>query len=80
LMEFVILNLFHFQDDKNYPNGAKVWLVPASLITPDNPDVHEPEPCSLGTMTGWRQDEILFESSLITYGYIDIIAEESAND
>lgn len=57
---------FPFEDDVNHPNGAKVWLVPADLINFGG----ELEACSQASMTGWRQSDILFESSLITYGFI----------
>ena len=52
------------EDDDNWPNGGKVWLVPADLLA-------SPEACSWTTM-GWGPlaGEILFETSLITYGFI----------
>jgi hypothetical protein len=53
-------------DDVNWPNGGKVWLVPAKLI--NNGD--ELKACSWATMTSWNQSEILFETSLITFGFI----------
>jgi hypothetical protein len=62
------IDQFPFENDQNYPNGAKVWLVPTDLLTTNNGG--ELEACSLATMTGWNQSEILFESSLITFGFI----------
>jgi hypothetical protein len=52
-------------DDSNYPNGGKVWLVPKEYIDYE-------DSCSWGQMKGWPNDvrEILFETSLITYGYV----------
>lgn len=50
-------------DDVNYPNGGKVWLIPTEYIDTT-------ESGSWGQMAGWPSDvtEILFETSLITYG------------
>ena len=66
---------FPRDDDENYPNGAKVWLVPADLIK----NGAELEACSWATMTGWRQSDILFESSLITFGFIAEDLEDNGN-
>jgi len=54
-------------EDVNYPNGGKVWLVPTNYLTAS-------DDCTWQQMSGWPADvsEILFESSLITFGYIDI--------
>jgi hypothetical protein len=54
-------------EDVNYPNGGKIWLVPTEYLT-------DTEPCTWQQMTGWPTDvsEILFESSLITFGYVNI--------
>ena len=53
-------------DDVNYPNGGKIWLVPLEYLTFDG----DPAECELATMTGWGMD-ILFETSLITYGFVE---------
>lgn len=59
-------------DDENYPNGGKIWLVPKALI---NLEAY-PEDFDGDSMTGWAQmngwDEgsILFETSLITFGFV----------
>ena len=50
-------------DDVSYPNGGKIWLVPVGLLDSQ-------EPCTWTTMTGWGTD-ILFETSLITYGFVE---------
>jgi len=47
--------------DVSYPNGGKIWLVPAGYLV-------SPTACSWTTMTGWGTN-ILFETSLITYGF-----------
>lgn len=54
-------------NDVNYPNGGKIWLVPVGIL--DNP-----APCEWTTMTGWPSGgaEILFETSLITYGFVAV--------
>ena len=50
--------------DVNYPNGGKIWLVPASYLD-------TPTACTWTTWTGWPAGGagILFETSLITYGF-----------
>ena len=52
------------ENDVNYPNGGKIWLVPASYLV-------EPEACHWTTWNGWPAGGagILFETSLITYGF-----------
>lgn len=72
------INPFPFEGDVNYPNGAKVWLVPIDLISvpAELSNDNGLDGCFWTTMTGWRQDEILFESSLITFGYVEIIEDE----
>jgi len=57
-------------EDVNYPNGGKVWLVPTEYLTGS-------EACTWQKMVRWpttddELSEILFESSLITFGYIEI--------
>jgi len=47
--------------DVNYPNGGKIWLVSAQYLAAK-------DACAWTTMTGWGA-EILFETSLITYGF-----------
>ena len=47
--------------DGNYPDGAKVWLVPS--------DDYDGTTCQ---MTGWNPTECLFEYDLITYDDTDI--------
>lgn len=50
--------------DINYPNGGKIWLVPSQYLD-------TPTACSWTTWTGWPAGGagILFETSLITYGF-----------
>jgi len=52
-------------DDVNYPNGGKIWLVPVEYLD-------APVACASTTMTGWPAGGagILFETSLITYGFV----------
>jgi hypothetical protein len=52
-------------EDVNYPNGGKIWLVPVGLL--DNT-----EPCTWTTMIGWDSAGILFETSLITYSFVEV--------
>lgn len=53
------------EGDVNYPNGGKIWLIPSKYLE------SEVAPCTWNTMVGWPDDvsEILFETSLITYGF-----------
>jgi hypothetical protein len=44
------------EDDDNYPNGAKIWLVLSSDVD-----------CTNQEMIGWNPTEYLFEDNLITY-------------
>ena len=55
-------------DDVNYPNGGKIWLVPVGILV-------DPVPCEWTTMTGWPTEGagILFETSLITYGFEPVV-------
>lgn len=53
------------KDDVNYPNGGKIWLVPTDYV-------ENATACEWTTMNDWPEDEkeILFETSLITYGFV----------
>ena len=53
------------ENDVNYGNGGKIWLVPLEYLTFDGDSAG----CTSATMTGWGTD-ILFETSLITYGFV----------
>lgn len=55
-------------EDVSYPNGGKIWLVPVQYLNGGEPV----ETCSWTTMTGWPAGGagILFETSLITYGFV----------
>jgi len=46
------------EPDKNYPDGAKIWLVTSDDYNPDT-----------NAMTGWDPTAYLYESNLITYKY-----------
>jgi hypothetical protein len=46
-------------DDDNYPDGAKLWLVPESDYENEQ-------------MTAWVPEDYLFENNLITYDYIEV--------
>lgn len=48
------------EDDGNYPDGAKIWLVLTS-------DAQCPSENVSGSMTGWNPTEYLFESDLVTF-------------
>jgi hypothetical protein len=52
--------------DVNYPNGAKIWLVPTDLLNYGE-GVDE---CGWTEMTGWDSSAILFETSLVTFGFV----------
>jgi len=56
-------------DDLNYPNGGKIWLVPTEYLG------YPTDACAPATWTGWPSDGtgILFETSLITYGFEPIV-------
>jgi len=43
-------------DDANYPDGAKIWLVPSDCYDADT-----------NTVTSWQPSRFLFETELITY-------------
>ena len=49
-------------DDVNYPNGGKIWLVPLDSLELQTA-------CTQTTMVTWPGESILFETSLITYGF-----------
>jgi hypothetical protein len=55
-------------EDTNYPNGGKLWLIPTDYISEI-----EDGACTWKRMAGWPADvsEILFETSLITYGFVN---------
>ena len=53
-------NLPEKGSDQNYPEGAKIWLVPSTDYTKD-----------IG-MTAWNPDNYLFETALITYDDTDL--------
>ena len=55
--------------DDNYPDGAKIWLVPTSLLSPGNEL----------PMVGWNASAILFETELITFKYIDDVPNANQN-
>lgn len=59
------------QGDVNYPNGGKVWLVPTDYLASNVPGETTIVPGET-TMIGWPSnlEEILFETSLITYGFV----------
>lgn len=46
--------------DENYPEGAKLWLVPSEDYDPES-----------NAMTAWNQASYLYEYNLITYEYKD---------
>ena len=48
------------EDDANYTDGAKIWLVLTN-------DVECPSEDLLGSMIGWSPTEYLFENNLITF-------------
>jgi hypothetical protein len=48
------------EDDANYSDGAKIWLVLTG-------DVQCPSEAVSGSMTGWNPTEYLFESDLVTF-------------
>ncbi|MFC1965149.1 hypothetical protein ACFLWG_04030 [Chloroflexota bacterium] len=50
-----------YPNDVNYPDGAKIWLVPSS-------DYNE----TTNSMTAWNPGEYLFENNFITYDDTDI--------
>jgi len=49
------------EDDKNYPDGAKTWLVLSDDVD-----------CENAQMTGWNPTEYLFEYDLITFDDTDV--------
>ena len=58
-------DVMNIPNDVNYPNGGKIWLVPTSYLV-------APAACAWTTWTnGWPDGGagILFETSLITYGF-----------
>ena len=56
------------EGDVNYPNGGKIWLVPL-----DSLDLQTA--CTPTTMITWPGESILFETSLITYGFVEEIVD-----
>lgn len=51
------------ETDENYPDGAKIWLLPTSHLTEgDLPEM---------PLDTWNPEDILFETKLITYTYVE---------
>jgi len=62
LMGHIELNMdLPHENDANYPNGAKIWLVSSDDYSADE-----------YKMIGWNPTEYLFEHNLITYNDTDL--------
>jgi len=52
-------------NDANYPDGAKLWLVPSTDYDSDT-----------NSMTAWNPEDYLFECNLIRYARPQVDQEE----